>query len=388
MGNRIYLRSLFATVALATVTPSANANSLVMTVEGCKVVSTSDKPFSTSWNGNCKDGLANGPGTVIWSLDGKEFSRVSGNYVDGQVVDGPSQVTRADGLRVEALYLNGKAVRAVIHYPSGGTYDGEILDFKPNGQGIMRFPSGNEYTGSWQAGKKSGHGVLHFPNGAKYEGEFSGDLFNGHGVLMYADGGVYNGNWIGGKRNGHGTMRNPDGSVYEGEFSNGDATGTTSAPPGRPATPLANRDAAVAVGASGLCHTDLSFLRARFPQFSDPTLRKVEDTIFSIKITDAIAEAKSQGRSSDQAVQAEMAQADEDLKSARDASNFVVAITLTSDTGDDLFRALKSGKIDPNMVCEGASAASECAAMAGVMGAVANRAVAAEMQCRVRNGMW
>jgi hypothetical protein len=224
MGNRIYLRSLFATVALATVTPSANANRLVTTAEGCQVVSTSDKPYSATWNGNCKGGLANGPGTVIWSLDGKEFGRVSGNYVDGRVLDGPEQIIRADGLRVESFNVKGESVRAVIHYRDGGTYNGEILDYKPNGQGVLRFPNGNEYTGSWQAGTMSGHGVLHYASGAKYEGEFSGGLFNGHGLLTYADGSVYNGNWIGGKRNGHGTLRNPDGSVYEGEFSNGEAT--------------------------------------------------------------------------------------------------------------------------------------------------------------------
>ena len=386
MINSISLHCLLATCLIAAVATNANATRLVRTVEGCQVVSTSDKPYSTSWDGQCSNGLANGRGTVIWSLDGNEYSRVTGNYVDGQV-DGPVHITRTDGLRVDAIFANGEPTRAVIHYRDGGTYDGELFDYKPNGQGVMRYSNGNDYTGSWQAGKKSGRGVMHFSNGAKYEGEFSRDEFNGQGVMIYADGGVYDGNWLAGKRSGHGTLRSPNGKIYNGEFSDGNPTGNASAPP---SAPVAIAATPVAAGTTGACHTDLLFLRKRFPNFTDPMLADAENSMFAIPVRTSISDAKAQGWGPEEATSAAMQNADATIQSQREATECAAATDGSGlgTTSEEFMAAIDQGKVDPDTQCAGVLGACRCAAIIGRMGAVAFRALAGEFQCYSRNGQW
>jgi len=48
-------------------------------------------------------------------------------------------------------------------------YEGEMLDHKPHGKGVMTFPDGAQYDGEWQDGKMHGQGVMTYPNGKKYQ---------------------------------------------------------------------------------------------------------------------------------------------------------------------------------------------------------------------------
>ncbi|OAJ58728.1 hypothetical protein A6V36_29655 [Paraburkholderia ginsengiterrae] len=139
---------------------------------------------------------------------------------------------------------------------------------------------------------------------------------------------------------------------------------------------------------AGGCHENLSYLRARFPSFTDPSLQQVEQAIYSTRVSDAIAEAKSKGSSPEDAVSAEMEQANQDLQSAKEASNTFVSVSISDSSADEVLRELNGPHVDPNLECDGVAGSSACAAAVGLMGAVANHALAAEMQCFARNGMW
>ena len=65
-------------------------------------------------------------------------------------------------------------------------YVGDFVDDIPNGKGVMiNILDGSEYNGDIVNGKKDGRGVLKFKDGTVYEGDFRDDNFNGNGILKY-----------------------------------------------------------------------------------------------------------------------------------------------------------------------------------------------------------
>jgi len=78
-----------------------------------------------------------------------------------------------------------------------------------------------EYEGEFVQNKKHGRGVLRWPNGRKYEGHFVNDEFHGEGVMTWPDGNKYIGHYVNGKKEGEGTWFLPDGSKYVGQFYQG-----------------------------------------------------------------------------------------------------------------------------------------------------------------------
>jgi hypothetical protein len=93
---------------------------------GCKVWAARTGPSaSVDWTGSCKDGLADGRGTVIW---------INGNKYEGDLKDGKYQ---------------GKGVFTFV---AGYRYDGEFKDGKPNGQGMFTRPDGQVFRGVWNNG--------------------------------------------------------------------------------------------------------------------------------------------------------------------------------------------------------------------------------------------
>ena len=74
------------------------------------------------------------------------------------------------------------------------TYEGEIKNGSPNGQGTSTNP-----------------------DGSKYIGEFKNVFPNGQGTMTWSDGGKYIGEWKDGKRNGQGTTTIASGTKFVGE---------------------------------------------------------------------------------------------------------------------------------------------------------------------------
>ena len=100
-------------------------------------------------------------------------------------------------------------------------YIGNFIDDIPNGKGVMiNLLDGSEYNGNVINGKKEGRGVLKFKDGTLYEGEFKDDNFNGNGVLKYNNGRKYEGTFKNGKMDGNGKFTWEDGKIYIGSYVN------------------------------------------------------------------------------------------------------------------------------------------------------------------------
>ena len=157
---------------------------------------------SVSWSGPVADGLAEGPGSLIYVYKDKSGQEIK--------VQGSAEL--------KAGKLNG---RASLQWSTGYSYDGYYQDGWRNGHGVLKGPDGSVYEGEWKNGVREGRGVLKASNGTVYEGEWKNDKPEGQGTVKGYDGGSYEGEWKNGKYDGHGVYKWPDGSVYEGEWKNG-----------------------------------------------------------------------------------------------------------------------------------------------------------------------
>ena len=70
-------------------------------------------------------------------------------------------------------------------------YEGEWLDDKAHGVGLMYFRDGSRHAGSERDDLKSGPGVIFLDGGFRYEGEFARDKYNGYGVMWRPQGRAY-----------------------------------------------------------------------------------------------------------------------------------------------------------------------------------------------------
>ena len=102
-----------------------------------------------------------------------------------------------------------------------GTYEGELKNGKPEGNGRFFHILGFIYKGEWKNGQKNGKGSEKGPQGEVYEGDWVNDQKNGKGTLELADGEIYEGDWVNDKKHGKGKTTYPNGDVYEGDFQNG-----------------------------------------------------------------------------------------------------------------------------------------------------------------------
>lgn len=136
-----------------------------------------------------------------------------------------------------------------INTPDGRFYEGEVVDGKPHGCGVMTFENQDVYNGEWADGIMCGKGEYRFYDIMKdgftgsYTGFFKDNKFHGQGVRKYADKTKYIGTWQNGMRTGNGAFWYLDGSylygiwkydktvrgvlhlstgdIYDGEFHNG-----------------------------------------------------------------------------------------------------------------------------------------------------------------------
>ena len=138
----------------------------------------------------------------------------------------------------ESLIINKEII-----YENGDIYNGQTLNDKKHGQGIMKYANGNVYDGSWNNDKRHGQGTITFNNDDVYEGEWKDDNIDGQGTMTfhygdnyegewndfyqygqgtmkYANGDNYEGNWINDFKNGPGKMKYDNGNIYEGNWVN------------------------------------------------------------------------------------------------------------------------------------------------------------------------
>ncbi|MGV7211242.1 MORN repeat-containing protein [Oxalobacteraceae bacterium A2-2] len=150
---------------------------------------------SASWNGACKDGYADGPGALQWTLNGKDTERYEGPLQRG-LPNGDGVYQRADGSLAQGDYKDGQ------------------LD----GKGIIVRPNGDKLVGSFQQGRVTGQVKFYSHNGDVYEGGWNAGP-DGVGTIRYALGGSYSGHWRNGKPWGEGAITYSNGQVLKGQFA-------------------------------------------------------------------------------------------------------------------------------------------------------------------------
>ena len=119
---------------------------------GCKVWLSADKidNFAFQWVGPCRDGYANGAGTLNFLYKGEP----AGWYA------GPMNAGKFEG-------------RGIRSYPDGVRYEGGD-DGRRTGQGVQKWPDGASYVGGSKASEASGSGTYTDQTGAAWTGTWLG----------------------------------------------------------------------------------------------------------------------------------------------------------------------------------------------------------------------
>ena len=114
-------------------------------------------------------------------------------------------------LRVRSLLLQMRQLaletQATKQYQVG-TYEGEVNDEdKRHGRGVLSYKPADYF----------------FPE--KYDGNWVNDKMQGLGVMLYNDRSVYSGTWEDGRRHGQGEMQYSNGDTYDGCWHNDNRVG-------------------------------------------------------------------------------------------------------------------------------------------------------------------
>lgn len=116
----------------------------------------------------------------------------------------------------------------------GSKYDGEWVNDRKEGKGVIFFKNGDSYFGSWKSDTRNGLGVFTKANGlGKYEGDWNNNYRHGKGVQK--DGtGIYDGEWVNDmvlifvdvegdshlerQKHGDGVFKAPNGDTFSGKW--------------------------------------------------------------------------------------------------------------------------------------------------------------------------
>jgi hypothetical protein len=131
-----------------------------------------------------------------------------------------------------------KAAIGSLSLPNGDEYEGELLNGRPHGMGMMKYKGESKmtYDGDWVNGKTRGYGVIFAPlktrchalfrsnglaiitqcTGKRYEGEIKAGCFEGQGTLWFNDGSKYTGSFKSDRTHGYGVLKMANGGRYEG----------------------------------------------------------------------------------------------------------------------------------------------------------------------------
>lgn len=152
------------------------------------------------WSGGCKDGYAEGKGTLKWRTGESEARSIEATLVRGEIA-GEGTLTYEAGTYI-GTFRNGLPHGSGYfkHTGGGGLYEGGVVDGLREGAGVHIAPDRSTYEGEWKAGKRHGIGKAVFALGGSYEGEWRNGKFNGKGKITYAGSGrVYEGEFLDGR---------------------------------------------------------------------------------------------------------------------------------------------------------------------------------------------
>ena len=218
--KNLYLKSIFliALIGLLLVKQAFATGGYVQdSTTGCKVWDSDiDASQTIRFTGVCKNGFADGQGTVEWIANGRVEIIWYGFFNNGYL-QGPASIKDRNA-EIVGIFRNSKL----------------------NGEGRIAFKDGPIVEGAFIDGKLNGYGKIHYGNGTLVKGWFKNDELNGYGLATYKNGVTNEGSFIDGKLNGYGIQTYTNGGRYEGFFKNSkyDGIGTLFKPNGE-AMPIA-----------------------------------------------------------------------------------------------------------------------------------------------------
>jgi len=79
-------------------------------------------------------------------------------------------------------------------------YEGETVDGKAHGKGIVTWRNGDSYFGQFDMNKRTGKGIFYWKNGKRYEGDFVNGEITGNGKFLWPNGDQLEGEFLKGRR--------------------------------------------------------------------------------------------------------------------------------------------------------------------------------------------
>lgn len=137
--------------------------------------------------------------------------------------------------------------------------------------------------------------------------------------------------------------------------------------------------------ANGGCQESLGYLSGRLPAFPPAEIANARAAILGTRMSEVMQSVKTSGETMDSAIAKSLMQAKEFDNTAREALSTASQVNAFGIEDEEFERDIKSGKLKLNS-CGGIHDAALCAAVANKYGAIASRAVAANLMCYKRTG--
>ena len=167
------------------------------------------------YKGNLVNGKANGEGELVL------FNKVKyiGNFFVDDIPNGKGKmINLMDGSEYEGDVVQGKKEgKGILKFKDGTIYEGEFKDDDFNGNGILKYNNGRKYEGNFKEGKMDGNGKFIWEDGKTYIGSYVNDKKHGQGKLIYNNDKYYEGSWVNNKQHGEG-LYYLNGKVLKGQF--------------------------------------------------------------------------------------------------------------------------------------------------------------------------
>jgi|APLak6261691555_1056199.scaffolds.fasta_scaffold01910_2 hypothetical protein len=135
------------------------------------------------------------------------------------------------------------------------------------------------------------------------------------------------------------------------------------------------------------CEKNLSYLASRLKKFPPTEVNSIRNEIISTDMHTTMLKINQMGLSPQTAIQQSLQQAVEHDRTAREAVSTAGQVDALGTTDEEFERNIKSGKLSISD-CSGIRDSSLCVAVINKYGAIANRAVAANLMCYKRTNQW
>eukprot|EP01097_Dermamoeba_algensis_P007849 TRINITY_DN5058_c0_g1_i1.p1 TRINITY_DN5058_c0_g1~~TRINITY_DN5058_c0_g1_i1.p1 ORF type:complete len:446 (-),score=60.14 TRINITY_DN5058_c0_g1_i1:174-1511(-) len=173
-----------------------------------------------------------GEGTFVDQKDETSpvLSHYEGEWVDGKREGWGLMVTEAQDFYVGSFRDNSMEGEGVFYCQDGNRYSGSFVQNERSGRGVFEFVSGERYEGIFEKGEYSGQGIFTWADGTYCQGTFEAGAQRGFGEFVWSNGNRYVGEFEKDARHGHGRLIQKDGHVVEGWWNKDALVETMDAP--------------------------------------------------------------------------------------------------------------------------------------------------------------